>query len=98
MIQRSLGHSGIRSCSIFTASSLVVMPSRWDSRMTWVSTTTPLGMPKAVPRTTLAVLRATPGSDNSSSSVRGTSPPNLSTIILAAARMFLALLWKKPVE
>ena len=39
----------------------LVKPKRVESRDTWVSTTTPTLMPKAFPRTTLAVLRATPG-------------------------------------
>ena len=42
-------------------------------------------MPKAVPSTTLAVLRATPGSVSSSSMVRGTLPCELLDDLLAGA-------------
>jgi endonuclease-3 len=59
---------------IFFGSLCFVSPSRPDMRPTWVSTTTP-GVSKAAPSTTLAVLRPTPGSATSSSSVRGTCPP-----------------------
>jgi hypothetical protein len=58
-------------CGVFPRES----PSRSDSRATWVSTTTPSLMPKQLPRTTFAVLRATPRRRRSSSIVRGTSPP-----------------------
>ena len=48
-----------------------VRPSRCASRVTWVSTTTPSFLPIALPSTTFAVLRATPGSATSSSIVAG---------------------------
>src|SRR5690606_7236627 len=60
-IHSSRGTSSTRSCSTFGAVVSPVSPSRAESRRTWVSTTTPEGMSKAVPRTTFAVLRATPG-------------------------------------
>ena len=53
------------SCSTTTGSSLAVQPNRRESRPKWVSTVIP-GMPKALPSTTLAVLRPTPGSVTSS--------------------------------
>ena len=59
-IQSSRSSVSVRSRSILTGSMARLRPRRCDSRLTWVSTTTPLGMPKASPRTTLAVLRATP--------------------------------------
>ncbi len=67
-------------------------------RWTCVSTTTPEAMPKAVPRTTLAVLRAAPGTVRSASMSRGTWPPKSEKILRAAPEMDLALLLKKPVE
>ena len=48
------------SCSTTTGSSLAVQPNRRDSRPKCVSTVIP-GMPNALPSTTLAVLRPTPG-------------------------------------
>ena len=65
------GTTAIRSCSIFTGSFWRVSPSRRLTRATWVSTTIPEAMPKAVPRMTLAVLRPTPGSSTSCSSLVG---------------------------
>ena len=58
------------SSSTFTGSSCSVSPRRRDSRPTWVSTGRP-GRPKATLRTTLAVLRPTPGSVTRSSSAGG---------------------------
>ena len=57
-------------------------PEPVRERATCVSTTTP-GMPKAFPSTTFAVLRPTPRSRVSSSSVRGTSPPWRATMSAA---------------
>ena len=51
----------------------------------------PEGIPKAVLSTTLAVLRATPGSVTSSAMVRGTSPPKRRTSSPQAPWMALAL-------
>ena len=96
--QRSCGTSFIRSCSTFSGVFCLVSFRRWVMRKTCVSTTTPLAMPKAVPSTTLAVFRATPGSGRSCSMVRGTSPPKSWTIFVAAPMMLFALLRKKPVE
>src|SRR5215510_12538120 len=73
-IQSFFGRSSIRSASIFSGCLFTVNPSRCDRRDTCVSTTTPVGIPKAAPRTTLAVLRPTPGSSTNSSSVCGTWP------------------------
>src|SRR5712664_3843421 len=87
----------IRSCSIFSGSSFLDRSSRRESRWTWVSTTTPDAMPYAVPRTTFAVFRATPGKVRISSIVRGTTPPNVSKITLLAPMMDFVLLRKKPV-
>ncbi len=85
----------MRSCSIFTGSLESVSPNFCERRITWVSTTIPSVLWKAFPSTTLAVLRATPGSASSSSMVSGTSPPYFSEIILQAAIIFLALLLRK---
>ena len=51
----------------------VVHPRRRESLPTWVSTVM-AGCPKALPSTTLAVLRPTPGRATSSSRLRGTRP------------------------
>src|SRR4029079_14817556 len=48
------GSSVIRSCSIFVVSVCFVRPSRLLRRLTCVSTTTPVAIPNAVPRTTFA--------------------------------------------
>ena len=82
----------------FPAPVSFVSPRRRESRVTCVSTTTPALMPKALPKTTFAVLRPTPASACSSSIVRGTSPPNFSTSAAQQALMFFALLRKKPVD
>ena len=66
-------------------------------RATWVSTTTPEAIPKAVPSTTLAVFRPTPGSSTRTSSSWGTWPPCCSTRTRQQPWMLLALLRKKPV-
>src|SRR5262249_55574590 len=73
-VHRGLGRRGQRRSCIFSASSALVGPSRWLTRVTCVSTAM-AGIPKALPSTTLAVLRPTPGSSTSSSTVRGTTPP-----------------------
>src|SRR5687767_11717740 len=74
-IHSFFGRSSIRSASIFSGCLFSVNPRRCDRRDTCVSTTTPVGMPNAVPSTTLAVFRPTPGNSTSSSRFRGTSPP-----------------------
>ena len=61
----------IRSRSTFTGSFSSVSPVRRLRRPTCVSTTTPEAIPNATPSTTLAVLRPTPASATSSSSVPG---------------------------
>ena len=68
------------------------------SRATCVSTTTPEGMPKAVPSTTLAVLRPTPGSTTRlSMSRRAPLRHGGRASAWQQALMFFALLRKKPV-
>src|SRR5512139_1608118 len=61
------------SASTFSGSSECTSPRRLLTRSTCVSTAM-AGTPNALPSTMLAVLRPTPGSVTSSSSVRGTSP------------------------
>ena len=58
----------------------------------------PSAIPYAVPSTTLAVLRATPGSVVSSASVLGTSPPKRSSSPCAVPFRLLAFWRKKPVD
>ena len=74
MAHSSRGSSAIRSRSMRMASVPRVSASRPVSRITWVSTVTPSLIPKALPSTTFAVFRPTPGSGRNSSIVRGTSP------------------------
>src|SRR5215204_462839 len=92
IVQSSSGTDLMSSCSIFTGSLLSVRPSLPETRRTCVSTTMPSFVPNALPRTTLAVLRPTPGRATSSDIVRGTSPPCSSTRALAMARKERALL------
>ncbi len=80
-IQSRRGTSSIKSRSIFSGCPCAVNPSLCESRATCVSTTMPAVMPKALPSTTLAVLRATPGSSSNSSSFGGTRPSYRSMII-----------------
>src|SRR5262252_9111597 len=65
-VHRGLGRRAQRSSCIFSGSSARVSPSRWLTRVTCVSTAM-AGIPKALPSTTLAVLRPTPGSATRSS-------------------------------
>src|SRR5579863_8517905 len=67
-------------------------------RCTCVSTTTPTAFLNHDPSTTLAVLRATPGSVSSLSISSGTCPPKSLTIFLAAPTTDFDLLRKNPVE
>ena len=60
IVQSRLGNSAPTACSALTGSVWAVQPKRRASRPKCVSTVMP-GMPKALPRTTLAVLRPTPG-------------------------------------
>ena len=71
-------------------------PRRWATRATCVSTEIP-GTPKALPRTTLAVLRPTPGSVTRSSRRPGTSPPKRSQSAWAMPRMLAVFARKNPV-
>src|SRR5918996_143018 len=88
---------GFNSSSTFTGSVFFVSPSRRDSRSTWVSTGRP-GSPMATLRTTLPVLRPTPGRVTRSDSLRGTSPPNRSTRAVAMPMRLRVLFRKKPVD
>ena len=97
-IHLACGITFIRSCSMCFGSSERVNSSRRAMRCTWVSTTIPSPRPNQEPSTTLAVLRATPGSVSNSSIVSGTRPPNCCITLRAAPTMFFALLRKKPVE
>src|SRR5581483_11642589 len=97
-VHRSWGIIAIRSCSIFFGSSCFVSSRRRDKRCTCVSTTTPSFRLNHVPRTTLAVLRATPGSVSRSSMLSGTLPPKSLTTFLAAPTTDFDLLRKNPVE
>src|SRR5699024_3014123 len=91
--QSFFGNSAPTSASTVSGSVLVVQPNRRASRPKWVSTVMP-GTPKALPSTTLAVLRPTPGSFTSSARVRGTSPscsvtscwPSLSRVSVLARK------------
>src|SRR5271165_2205099 len=97
MIHLSRGLTFIRSCSIFLGSLFLVSSRRREMRCTCVSTTTPSAILNHVPKTTLAVLRATPGICNNSSILRGTSPPKSLNILRAAPTTDFDLLRKNPV-
>src|SRR6266508_2404486 len=84
------------SCTL-SGSSARARPSRCETRNTCVSTAR-AGTPKAFPRTTLAVLRPTPGSAVNWSSVLGTTPPWRSTRALPTPISARALALKNPVE
>src|SRR6185369_16679974 len=92
VVQSACGTSGIRSCSIFSGSFSALRARRPERRWTWVSTTTPSFSPKALPSTTLAVLRPTPGSARRSSMRGGTSPPWSAVNACASAWIARALL------
>ncbi len=72
-------------------------PADGSARPTWVSTGRP-GRPMATLRTTLAVLRPTPGRLVRSSIDDGTSPPKRSVTPWAIPTRFLAFERKKPVD
>ena len=84
------------SSSISTGSADAVSLRRAASRVTWVSTAKP-GLPKATPRTTLAVLRPTPRRVTSSSIRSGTCPPKRATTSSLISMIERALARKKPV-
>ena len=87
----------LRSSSTFTGSVSFVSFRRFESRRTCVSTGRP-GRPNATERTTLPVLRPTPGSVTRSSSSVGTSPSKRSSNA-DAIPMRLFVFWRKnPVE
>ena len=91
------GTSALRSSSAFTGSVSFVSFSRRDSRPTCVSTGRP-GRSNATDRTTLPVLRPTPGSFTRSSSSVGTSPSKSSSSMRAIPSRFFVFERKKPVE
>ena len=95
MVQSRLGNSAPTSCSAFTGSVWVVQPNRRASRPKWVSTVMP-GRPKALPRTTFAVLRPTPGRSTRSLRRGGTSPPCRSTSAALSLSSESVLARKKP--
>src|ERR1035437_6491572 len=84
------------SASILTGSFCRVRPSLALRRVTWVSTASP-GKPKATPRTTLAVLRPTPGSVTRSSISGGTWSSKRSTKALQQPMIDFVLARKNPV-
>ena len=96
MVQSRLGNIAPTACSTLTGSVSSVQPNRRTSRPKWVSTVMP-GTPNALPSTTLAVLRPTPGRVTRSASRPGTSPSKRST--MAALRLIteFVLARKKPV-
>ena len=80
------------ACSVSSGVLVCTQPSRFEMRCTWISTQMFLSLLKARIITRLAVFRPTPGSVIISSSVRGTRPLNLLTIIFAASFTNTALL------
>jgi hypothetical protein len=97
IVHSRLGSSSATTCSILTGSVSPVQPKRRTNRWKWVSTVSP-GTPNALPSTTLAVLRPTPGSLTRSISLPGTSPPCRSQIACAMPMMLLVFARKNPVE
>ncbi len=89
------GTMPFRSSSIFTGSVSFVSFSRRTKRVTWVSTGRP-GNPNATDRTTLPVLRPTPGKESSWSMSLGTSPPNRPSTTRAMRMRLLVFDRKKP--
>ena len=87
------GHARSARESVFD-----VNPSRFDSRLTCVSTTIPLAIPNAVPSTTFAVLRPTPARAVNASSVAGDLAVVPLTTWPAIASRLRALARKKPVD
>src|SRR3954454_3878046 len=96
IVQSRLGNSTPTSCSTFTGSVSDVHPKRRANRPKWVSTVMP-GRPNALPSTTFAVLRPTPGRVTRSSSVFGTWPPYRSTRACDSFSRDSVLARKKPV-
>ena len=81
--------------SIFTGSFSLVSLSRCDSRVTCVSTGRP-GSPNQTERTTLPVLRPTPGSVTKSASSVGISPSKRASTACAIPMRFFVFERKKP--
>ncbi len=96
IVHSLLGKISAISASTFSGSVCSVQPKRRTSRPKWVSTVMP-GTPKALPRTTLAVLRPTPGSVTRSSRRPGTSPSKRSRSAVERPSSDFALARKKPV-
>ena len=96
MVQSRLGNSAPIACSTLTGSVSAVQPNRRTSRPKCVSTVMP-GTSNALPSTTLAVLRPTPGRVTRSSSRPGTSPSKRSTMAALSLITELVLARKKPV-
>ena len=95
-VQRRRGRLAHRCCSTTTGSSPCAIPSWFDTRRTCRSTGKP-GIPRACPRTTLAVLRPTPGRASRSSIRAGTFPSWRSVSAAAIPSSDRALERKKPV-
>lgn len=96
IVHSDFGKISATTASTFTGSSSVVQPNRRARRPKWVSTVIP-GTPKALPRTTLAVLRPTPGRVTRSASRPGTSPSNSSRSAIERPIRDFALFRKNPV-
>ncbi len=96
IVQSLLGKIAATSASTFSASSAVVQPKRRARRPKCVSTVIP-GTPKALPSTTLAVLRPTPGSVTRSSRRPGTLPSKRSRSAADSPSSDFVLARKKPV-
>ncbi|KKJ01050.1 hypothetical protein PROH_01130 [Prochlorothrix hollandica PCC 9006 = CALU 1027] len=74
-IQSERGTRAVKSPSMASAWRCWVRPKRWLTRIPWVSTMMPDAWLKAQFKTTLAVLRPTPGKLVSASRLGGTFPP-----------------------
>ncbi|RPK90681.1 hypothetical protein EES47_07935 [Streptomyces sp. ADI98-12] len=96
IVQSFLGKIAATAASTFSGSVSSVHFQRRTSRPKWVSTVRP-GTPKALPSTTKAVLRPTPGSETRSSSLPGTSPSNRSRRAAERPSSERALARKNPV-
>ena len=81
---------------MWSGSEAAVQPNRRANRLKWVSTVIP-GIPKALPSTTFAVLRPTPGSVTRSLSRFGTWPSKRSTRAAPSLIKVSDLARKKPV-
>lgn len=90
--QQVLGETLLKLCfGLQGCFAPTVRPMRLLTLNTWVSTGI-TSLPKSTAATTLAVLRPTPGSLSSCSTVSGTTPPNSLTNIRAIRAKLRALL------